>query len=570
MMPTTVRKPSSLERMRPQRRQIRSEHRCILLAAASAVGLGFLVRASYVLPRDFPLNDGGLFYMMVQELKQAHYRLPATSSYNFSDIPYGYSPLGFYLAALLTDLTPLDLLDAFRWLPLTVTTATMIAFLFLARAMLPSATAAVAAVFAFALIPRSFLWLLMGGGITRSLGFLFAILSLHQMYLLYTKRQWRFALRASLFSGLTVLSHLGTAPFLAFSSALFFLFYGRHARGVTGSLVVALGTIMVSAPWWGTVIARHGLEPFLAASATGGSIFTDSDIRYAVLGLLARLGIGSATGGSTAEALFPLLGTLALFGALASLRSRSFLLPAWWLTILLLEPRAGLTYATVPVSMLAGLGITEVLLPLLDVRPAKKPAPATTVEVVSLSSPLRFHRWSLGILGALLGYLALSAVFTHPALHAETRFLVSLSPEERRAMEWVATFTPTASRFLVLPESEWNSWETDKTSEWFPVLARRASVATVQGSEWIPHKTFEKRRQHFKLLRECTHSVAACLDDWSQKTGATFTHVYISYPTLPESKSHLLCCRLLIQTLLNDPRYELIYSGPGARIFARR
>lgn len=470
----------------------------------------------------------------------------------------------------MTDLTPLSLLDIFRWLPLALTSATIVAFMFLARAILPSTMTVVAAVVAFALIPRSFLWLLMGGGITRSLGFLFAILSLHQMYLLYTQRQWRFALWATLFSGLTVLSHLGTAPFLAFSIALFFLFYGRHKLGVMGSLVVALGTLIISAPWWATVISRHGVEPFLAASATGGSIFTDSDIRRGVLGLLARLGIGSATGGSTAEALFPLLGTLALFGTLASLTSRQFLLPVWWLAILLLEPRAGLTYATIPVSLLAGVGLMEALLPLLNLRPAKRPTFTAPGDDASLSMALRSRWWSLGILGVLLGYLTFSAVFTHPALQAETRFLVSLSQEERRAMEWVARSTPVASRFLVLPESEWNSWETDKTSEWFPVLAQRASVATVQGSEWIPHKVFEKRRQSFKQLRECTQGIAACLDDWSKETGNTFTHVYISYPTLPEDRSYLLCCRLLIQTLKEDPRYELIYSGPGARIFARR
>ncbi|MES4787073.1 MAG: hypothetical protein C4294_16035, partial [Nitrospiraceae bacterium] len=223
MMPVTLRRSAEVEFVPEQRPATRSEQRLFFLAIAFAVGVGLFVRAFYVLSQDFPLNDGGLFYVMVQELKQAQYRLPVFSSYNFSEIPFGYSPLGFYLAALLTDLTPLSLLDIFRWLPLALTSATIVAFMFLARAILPSTMTVVAAVVAFALIPRSFLWLLMGGGITRSLGFLFAILSLHQMYLLYTQRQWRFALWATLFSGLTVLSHLGTAPFLAFSIALFFL-----------------------------------------------------------------------------------------------------------------------------------------------------------------------------------------------------------------------------------------------------------------------------------------------------------------------------------------------------------
>ena len=55
----------------------------------------------------------------------------------------------------------------------------------------------------------------------------------------------------------------------------------------------------------------------------------------------------------------------------------------------------------------------------------------------------------------------------------EASFLVSLSSDERTAMAWVARETPTASRFLLVPDT---GWETAETIEWFPVLTGRVSV----------------------------------------------------------------------------------------------
>src|SRR5688572_14528043 len=164
-----------------------------------------------------------MFYAMARDLQHSGYQLPEFTSYNSGEIPYTYPPLGFYAAALLDDLTPLSMLEVFRWLPLIATCLTIPAFYLLARSMLTSRVALIAAVLAFALIPRSFMWLLMGGGVTRSLGFFFAILALYCVRQLYTKRDRSFLPWATGLSALTVLSHLETGWFLAFSIVVFFL-----------------------------------------------------------------------------------------------------------------------------------------------------------------------------------------------------------------------------------------------------------------------------------------------------------------------------------------------------------
>ena len=530
--------------------------------------LGTFVRAFRVLRADFPLNDGGLFYLMTVELERSGFRLPAFSAYNGEAIPFGYPPLAFYVAGLLDAFTPLGLVDVFRYLPLVVTSLTLPAFALLARRMLPSRVAVVAATLAFALAPRSFVWLIMGGGLTRSFGFLFAILAIRQAHVLYTTRRWSAAGTTLLFCTLTVLSHLGTAPFVAFTIALLFLAYGRHRHGVLSSAVVAAGTVLLSAPWWASVIGTHGSGPLAAAGATGGSVFSDPMIRYHTKLLLVRLGIGM-----TGEPWFPVVFTLALVGALVALRRRRFLvLPAWWLAIVLLEARAGATYSMLPVAMLAGLGVSELLLPLLAgsapetvlagrvgaARRSESLAPGTARDGwARLFAPLA--------LGALLVYATAAAVTTRSDLAGESRVLESLSPEDRAAMRWVRDHTPPSSRFVVVTGKR-GMWADDRHAEWFPVLAGRASVGTVQGTEWLPRGTFVRRIVAADSLQDCRTADASCLDQWSSWRGAPFTHVYVPRTLDPRSQ----CCRALLASLTADPRYARVYDGPGALVFAAR
>lgn len=497
---------------------------------------------------DFPLNDGGLFYAMTEELRRAGYRLPAVTDYNGIGIPYGYSPLAFYVAALLADVTPLGLLAIFRLLPAVVACLLVVAFASLARDSVRSRAALVGSVFAFALAPRSFIWMIMGGGLTRSFGFLFALLAIRETHRFHVRRAWRHAALAAGFAALTVLSHLGTAPFLALSIVLFFLAHGRHRTGLLGSAAIALATAALTAPWWGTVLATHGLAPFLAANASGASIFTDSETRRWILIGLARFELGS-----TSEALFPVIGVLAVLGGLVVLGRGGWLLPAWWVAIVVLDARQGTSFSTVPIALLAGTGVAEVLLPLLARRPVGSGLDAGSSRALGPTA--------VAALVALVGYASMSALAKSPYLTREGSYLVSLRPGDRQAMGWVAARTPADSRFLLVTGSQW--WN-DRVSEWFPVLARRHSVATVQGSEWVPGG-FERQKVLHARAQRCAHwaADAHCLDHWARETGGTFSHVYVAYARDNP------CCRYLLPSLDADPRYRRIYSNDRAVVYAR-
>ncbi|HXH22345.1 MAG TPA: hypothetical protein VNN10_09965 [Dehalococcoidia bacterium] len=500
--------------------------------------LGAALRAAYVLPAGFPLNDGGLFYAMAEDLRENAFRLPEVTSYNQAGIPFVYPPLGFYVAAAIDSVTPFTLIDAFRFVPLAATCLTLPAFWLLARRFLSPDLALVAASFAFALVPRSYIWLLMGGGLTRSLGLLFAILALHQVHRLYTSRG-RVALPlAALFAALTVLSHLETAWFLAFSTALMLVAFGRNRRAFASSLLLAGAVATLTSPWWLTVLFHHGFAPLLAASSTGGSFFSDGDTRAHLLLSLARVA-------STSEPLFPVIAVLGLLGAITSLVRGFWFLPAWWVAIVLLDARAFPTFTTVPVAILAGVGVREVLVP--AVQAAARDAGAGR----ALAAPV--------VLVAVLLYAGVASLQRSPHAGGEAAFLQALDGAELEAFRWVENETPRGSRFLIVPDT---SWETASTSEWFPMLAGRVSVATVQGTEWLPGGVFQSRVKAYYEALECGYRTSACLQTWMQETGLFFTHVY-----LRKWDGEGRCCDTLVESLLGDPHYALVYDGPGAMIF---
>ncbi|MDO9302752.1 MAG: hypothetical protein Q7T89_15305, partial [Anaerolineales bacterium] len=74
-----------------------------MLFLFTALLFGAVVRFVPAASNGFPLNDGGMFYTMIRDLQANHYILPQFTSYNFADIPFAYPPLGFYIAASLSD-----------------------------------------------------------------------------------------------------------------------------------------------------------------------------------------------------------------------------------------------------------------------------------------------------------------------------------------------------------------------------------------------------------------------------------------------------------------------------------
>ena len=533
----------------------------VALMTIGALVLAISIRAWLVLSRDFPLNDGALFLRMTEELATNGFQVPETTSYNDAGIPFAYSPLAFYLGALLHTALGIDLVDIVRFVPLVFATLCVLAFWLLARDLVPSRPAVVAALCVFAVLPRSFLWLIMGGGLTRSPGLFFAILALWQLHRALTRRSWRHVGWTTVFAALTVLSHLGTAPFVAFSGVLMMLFFGRHRFGILALLAIGSGTLILTSPWWLSIVLTHGIEPILAAGATGGTVF-NTHTRGEALTKLAYFGLG------TAEPLFPIIGALAILGTFASITRRGSFLALWWLVIILLDVRAGATYASIPVAILAAIALIEVIVPIVARPPSWEVA--TTDSGVPrgwaavMMAPRRRQVAVAVVLAVLLGYGVASSLARQPGFNAEGRYLTSLTTDDRAAMSWVARSTSRESRFLILVGGAAGGWWADRVGEWFPVLANRVSVATVQGTEWLPNHLFEVRERQYNQLQGCAGWQLSCIEDWSIEHGLPYDYIYI-----PRTLA-FPCCAPLERALERDPSVHIVFSGPGALIYERR
>jgi hypothetical protein len=522
-----------------------------LIPVLFATLLGGFVRLAPVLSSDFPLNDGGLFYVFVQEIQASHYQLPLVSNYNQAFIPFLYPPLSFYLTGLLSTLTGISLLDLIRFLPSLISILTIPAIYLLARELLKSRLPAAIATVSYALLPTAFDFMIVGGGLPRAFGFIFCILTLYQAARLYTSGTRSRLVTTAIFATLTVLSHPVVAWFMVYSLAILFLFLGASRRGLADSLLVAAIVLLLTAPWWGVNVARHGLGSFLSPFQAGTRSWTALLAPFLFL--------------QTNEPYLTFQAVFALLGFFFSLRSRHFLVPAWLAAVFLIETRLTATYAVIPTALLVGIGIERVVLPGLaggrDDSPQADSATAMDRNRTVLAGGVLGVPWAGGwaaklAMGYLLLYLLTAAFLAAP--HE------ALPQSQRKAMEWIRASTPPTSRFAVI--SGIGPAGTDYVSEWFPALTDRTSLATPQGYEWFPDEVYDRRWNLHSALQVCIEQEARCLEDWAERAQSPYTHVYL-VRHLPVAGDDGTPAELY-NSLLSSPKYVQIFNQEDVAIFA--
>ncbi len=459
-----------------------------------ALFFGLIIRLFPALLARFPLNDGGMFLSMIRDLRANGFVLPQFTSYNFADIPYAYPPFGFYLAAALS-LLGLPDLEVLRWLPALVNFASIPAFYLLANALLKDRPRAAVAAMIFALVPSSYGWQIMGGGLTRSLGLLFIILALYAVYRMFEHGTWTFALLSMLFGALAVLSHPEAGLAAASACALFWLAFGRTWRGTGQAVLVALGVAALTAPWWGSVLAMHGAAPFLSVLHSGQ--YTVNPIQKLFHDLV-RL-----------DGYITLFYALMWIGLIWNLYKRQFFLPVWLALHFFVEPRSAEAFAFLPACILAAQTLVDVLSALMD-RVRKS---ATVPDFTQRKG------WTLFLLGLMLLWFVQSGLYDFALINT------SLIPPAPQAMlEWVRENTSSDARFLVLTGQA--SVMIDPLQEWFPALAERHSLTTQQGYEWTLGVDFFPRLDQLSALQECLD--AACVEAWVAESGSSFDYALVS------------------------------------------
>jgi len=479
--------------------QITEDQSAGLLVIIAAL-IGLLLRLALPLTSSFPLNDGGLFYNMIRDLQANGYGLPAFTTYNHAQIPFAYPPLAFYLAGALSSLANLDLLDILRLLPPIVSAGSIPVFYLVAKEFLPSKTSAALASLLFALTPRVFAWMIMGGGITRSFGFLFALLTIYSARRLYATHAARFIFWTPVWAALTILTHPEAIPQTALAALILFLFTDRSRKGFLQSLAAAALTIILTAPWWTGILQTHGLDPFLAASS---AVAQDSNgFPWRIFFLFQFI--------FTEEPFLPLIGLLALLGIFYNLAHRQYFLPIWAALPYLLEPRGGTLYIMIPLTMLAAQGLGNIILPGLIDKTTEDSAP----------TDLPIGRGTKSFLVFLTIYLVIAGYVTCFKIYDR----VTLTPDQARAMDWIRENTPADAGFVIISGGQ---PLLDPASDWFPALTGRKSLATVFGYEWLNDGRFMERIRLYDSLQACAGQTSACLEKWGRENNLEFNYIYI-------------------------------------------
>lgn len=504
----------------------------------TALFFGAALRFYPAVSHGFPLNDGGMFYTMIRDLKAGGYALPQFTTYNHANIPFAYPPLGFYFAALLSTLLPVSELWILLYIPALISTISILVFYKFAEETLNSRMSAALAVLIFALSPRSFLWQVMGGGITRSFGMLFLLLFLYKAMQLFKNYNHRELILAVLFGAGAVLSHPQTALHATLGGALIFIFYGFNKRGFISAFFTGLGVTLLTAPWWLTVLTHHGLHPFISAGQTSQRTL-ESYLR-----ILHFNGPG--------DYLFLPVLYLAFVGILSSLKRRKFFLITWIVLAFLIDPRGGDGIALLALSMLAGVGLLK-LSTWISRSDGMQACPEfdRRVEAAFMKRGIQIL-----LLGLVLYFISSASIFDFQLVNT------SLKADDLAMIEWVDKNVEKDKTFLLATGREFSM--SDPLQEWFPALTGQYSVTTMQGLEWTLGEKFFPWYGELIAFQYCGD--LDCVNAWSTRNGVDYDYLIVMVPA--ENDRSLLAdsLRSLGISIRSSAVHVLVYESEKALV----
>lgn len=505
-----------------------------------AILIGAFMRFNPTMLAGFAINDGGMFAAMVDDLKTSGYVLPAFTTYNHLNIPFAYPPLGFYLGRIAADLFGMTSTEAVRWVPAFFASLSIPAFYLLALRLLKNKYYASVSTLFFALMPRALSWFVMGGGLTRSPGQFFMLLTLATVVRLYEENRRGDVVLAGILGGVAILSHPEAAVHTAVSAVFLWLMLSRNRTGFVNSIFVALIVLLVTVPWWGTVIRYHGLEPLLMGAATGQKALAVFHLLFFVF---------------TEEVYATVIAILGLIGIAYSLMRRDYLLPLWMVIPFFVEGRSAAGPAAIPLAMLAAIGLVNVVLAGLQ----------ASAEGDTATLPDHVRPVERNIFIYLLLYLLFSTYQFGFGLSRATVY-----PPDREAMQWVKENTPGGARFLVLTGT--TSVSCDSVMEWFPALTGRQSIYTVQGTEWTEGPNFNAYVISTYAPQKClSGGDVSCLNEAVE--ASQYDYIYLSKVLRVNNCQGLDMPRTFpyfLEQMQASTEFDIAYETDDVIIYTRR
>jgi hypothetical protein len=444
---------------------------------------GVLAVAVYLATNPYPAYGAGLYLRLAEALVTNGYVPPArVGGYTAAGVPFAYPPLQFYVLAGLLDLGA-DPVTLARLLPGVGVLAALVPTYLLARDYTDSRPAGALAAVATALNPQLLQWHVSAGGVVRAFAFCYALGTVYAGYRAFEASSRRGALGAvaagALAFGATLLSHPTYTVFAGTSVLLLWLVRDRSVAGFARGAAIALGGVVLAAPWLGWVVATHGPDVLLGAAGTHGGLGGGTD----------------ALRGGLSLALLPVVG-----GVYLRWRGDRFLL-VWAAAALVLFAQARFVFAVGSV-VLAAVAAD------LSGRPGFDALDGTLAGVD--------HRAALAAAVLVLGTVAGGAYFAHEAtLDGDPSTPEFIDDESVAAMEWARVETAPDATFVVLGDA----------AEWFPLLADRTILVGPWGVEWRGPTAYERQLRAYKRVSDCR--TVDCVERWFP---AGRSPTYVSLP----------------------------------------
>jgi hypothetical protein len=458
--------------------------------------LGGWLRLHTAYQAGFPIGDGGLFYIMIRALQNNSYRLPEFVRYNGLNIPFAYPPLAFYITGGINSILKIPQLTVIQWFPAIVLTFSLFPFYRLSKTLLKSDfTAGIATLF-YAFLPSGIFYLIQGGGITRSLGQLFLILAITNIYLVFTQPSRKYLLFAILFGSLVCISHPeATLHTIASASALWFL-KARTRAGTINAVIIAGGVAILTSIWWIPRVLAFGISPYLSAAQTGSN-----SISYIFRALVIP---------PSMESFLTIIALMAIVGIIIEIIRENYTLPILYILPILIEPRGAATATSVFMAILASIAICDLVLPALSNLEEK-------FRKVQLDIPLQ----SRGV-KILLAYLILNLFLGVYNFDMNIQNNI-LSNENRQAFHWIQSNTASDSLFIIMGDNY------DLAGEWFPLLAERINLSNCQGQEWLGIRKLSNCIQTGSSINDCPFSTSplTCIASTTQTSNINYDYIYI-------------------------------------------
>lgn len=508
-----------------------------------ALLVGGYIRLFDVFNSRIPLNDGGLFFSMTQDLVNNQFRLPVYATYNNLQIPFAYPPLAFYITGSLHTLFGWELFDLIHVLPGLFSFMTIPIFYLFAKKIILSDLQLGFATIIFSLTPATFDWMIMGGGITRALGYIFTLLTLiSSLQIFSTNRTTKSIIETTLFTSLAILSHPET--FIPITAAILGLciFFKVNRKIITKIIIITFLTFVLTSPWWGSVIKNHGFDPFISALHAG--IGQSENLLRILIPNLAN------------EPFLQLSTLLGFLGMYILLARKLFLLPILFCALFLTVTKSGWRYIAIIIALISSYSIMFFFDNLIPKVRKQNDKNNQRVLITPFWAKLLFiHFVIIWIISSFY------TVFMY-------RNKASLTNEELSAFHWVNTNTTPKSTFLLLTGRDPTQY--DPTSEWFPALTQRKNISTIYGREWLRDEVFIDVIKASKTVQKCVFEDLKCIDTWFLDNNEKVNYIIVDNNYGYFHGDQLLQINFSIFNSLNNSKdYSLVYKNNMVSIFKR-